>query len=214
MAPRPPERGRLYRRCGCRRPDGRQFGASCPKLKGRSRHGSWAFAVDLPSADGTRRPLCRSGFPTRKAAYAALERALRSERTGLNCDDDLTVAGYLTEWLRTKQETLRPTTFVRYRDHVHNDLLPAFGRTLLADLRPRHITVWREAEVARGRGRTAIYRIGATLSSAPGDRRAHPLDRGQSLPVRGDLPARGPGADLLESHPGSGIPAAQPQPVR
>ena len=52
----PPQRGRVYRRCGCRRPDGRQFGTACPKLQGKKRHGSWAFAVDLPSVDRRRRP--------------------------------------------------------------------------------------------------------------------------------------------------------------
>ncbi|MFG3019422.1 tyrosine-type recombinase/integrase [Streptomyces sp. NPDC048254] len=168
MAPRTPERGRLYRRCGCRRPDGGQFGAACPKLKGRSRHGSWAFAVDLPSADGRRRPLCRSGFPTRTAAHTALKHALTRERTGLYGDEDLTLAAYLTDWLRTKEEALKPTTFVRYGDYVRADLIPAFGRIALQDLRPRHITAWQEAELARGRGRTTVYRIGATLSSALG----------------------------------------------
>ncbi|MEU6252625.1 hypothetical protein [Streptomyces sp. NPDC047043] len=123
MAPRSPERGRLYRRCGCRRPDGRQFGASCPKLKGRSRHGSWAFAVGLPSADGRRKPHCRSGFPTRKDAHAALKHALTREDTGLSCQEDLALAVYLTDWLRAKEETLKPTTFVRYRDYVRADLI-------------------------------------------------------------------------------------------
>ncbi|GAB3002597.1 hypothetical protein GCM10023080_080320 [Streptomyces pseudoechinosporeus] len=168
MAPRTPERGRLFRRCGCRRPDGRQFGAACPKLKGRSRHGSWAFAVDLPSADGRRKPHCRSGFPTRKAAHAALERTLTCERTGLYGDEGLALAASLTDWLRTKKETLKPTTFVRYRDYVRADLIPSFGRIAIVDLRPRHITAWQEAELARGRGRTTVYRIGATLSSALG----------------------------------------------
>ncbi|MFC9913319.1 tyrosine-type recombinase/integrase [Streptomyces sp. NPDC127197] len=168
MAPRSPERGRLYRRCDFRRPDGRQFGASCPKLKGLSRHGSWAFAVDLPSADGRRKPHCRSGFPTRKAAHAALEHALSCERTGLHCDEHLTLAAYLTDWLRTKEEALKPTTFVRYRDYVRAGLIPSFGRIALQDLRPRHIIAWQEAELARGRGRTTVYRIGAALSSALG----------------------------------------------
>lgn len=81
---------------------------------------------------------------------------------------ELTVAGYLGEWLRDKQDTLRPATFVRYRDHVRNDLVPGFGRMRLADLRPRHVTAWREAQAARGRGRVAVYRIAATLSSALG----------------------------------------------
>ncbi|MEU9171152.1 tyrosine-type recombinase/integrase [Streptomyces sp. NPDC048420] len=168
MAPRTPEPGRLYRRCGCRRPDGGQFGASCPKLKGRSRHGSWALAVDLPSVDGRRKPHCRSGFPTRKAAHAALEHALTCEGTGLHCDEHLTLAAYLTEWLRTKEEALKPTPFVRYRDYVRADLVRSFGRIALQALRPRHITARQEAELARGRGRTTVYRIGATLSSALG----------------------------------------------
>ncbi|QLH20695.1 tyrosine recombinase XerC [Streptomyces sp. Rer75] len=163
-----PERGRLYRRCGCRRPDGRQYGASCPQLNDGSRHGSWAFAVDLPSADGKRRPLCRSGFATRKAAETALERALESERTGLECSHDVTLAAFLAEWLRIKEKTLKPTTFARYRDHVHADLIPSFGQLALTDLRARHTTAWSEAELARGRGYTAVYRSGATFSSALG----------------------------------------------
>jgi hypothetical protein len=86
---------------------------ACPKLKGRSRHGSWAFAVDLPSVDGGRKPHCRSGFPTRTAAHAALERALICERAGLYGDEDLFLTAYLTEWLRTKEETLKPTSVTR-----------------------------------------------------------------------------------------------------
>ncbi|MFD4502963.1 tyrosine-type recombinase/integrase [Streptomyces sp. NPDC058457] len=124
VAPRTPERGRLYRRCGCRRPDGRQFGAACPNS--------------------------------------------RVERAGLYADEELTLAAYLTDWLRTKEETLKPTTCVRYRDYVRADLIPSFGRIALQNLRPRHITAWQEAEFARARGRTTIYRIGATLSSSPG----------------------------------------------
>ncbi|WP_329491878.1 site-specific integrase [Kitasatospora sp. NBC_01246] len=120
----------------------------------------------MASADGRRRQQCRSGYPTRKAACQALEHALDYERTGLNLDDDLTVAGYLTEWLRTKQDVLKPTTYARYRDHVHNDLIPAFGRLKPSDPRERHLTGWNGAELARGRGRTSVYRAGATLSSA------------------------------------------------
>lgn len=57
---------------------------------------------------------------------------------------------------------------MRYRDHVHSDLIPGFGRMALGDLRPRHITAWTKTELARGRGRTTVYRITATLSSAMG----------------------------------------------
>jgi hypothetical protein len=62
-----PQRGRVYRRCGCRNAAGRQLGARCPKLAG-GRHGRWAFAVDLPSLDGRRRTMRRSGFAIRTVA--------------------------------------------------------------------------------------------------------------------------------------------------
>ncbi|CAG6398646.1 N-terminal phage integrase SAM-like domain-containing protein [Streptomyces cocklensis] len=41
-----------------------------------------------------------------------------------------------------KEEALKPTTYARYKDYIHNDLIPAFGRLKLADLRSRHITAW------------------------------------------------------------------------
>ncbi|MEV4613486.1 tyrosine-type recombinase/integrase [Kitasatospora sp. NPDC049258] len=76
------------------------------------------------------------------------------------------MAAYLAEWLAAKEDILKPTTFARYRDYVHRDLILAFGRLKLADLREWHITAWSDAELARGRGRTSVYRASATLSSA------------------------------------------------
>ncbi|WP_398928440.1 N-terminal phage integrase SAM-like domain-containing protein [Streptomyces sp. Ag109_O5-1] len=67
-------------------------------------------------------------------------------------DEDLTLGAYLSEWIRTKEESLKPTTFVRYRDYVRSDLIPSFGGVAVQDLRPRHIVAWQEAELARGRG--------------------------------------------------------------
>ncbi|WP_433727568.1 hypothetical protein ACQP2Y_12755 [Actinoplanes sp. CA-051413] len=62
--------GRVYRCCACRNSDGRQLGARCPKLS-NARHGTWAFAVDLPSLD-RRRTMRRTGFATKAEASAAL----------------------------------------------------------------------------------------------------------------------------------------------
>lgn len=122
----------------------------------------------MPSVDGRRRPRCRSGFPTRSAAAAALAQVLENEESGLETQAGLTVAAYLTTWLRSKQEPLRPTTYARYRDNVQRDLIPAFGPMRLVDLRPRHILAWSDRQLALGRGRTAVYRAGAALSSALG----------------------------------------------
>jgi hypothetical protein len=80
--------------------------------------------------------------------------------------DALILAVYLTDWLRTKEKALKPTTFVRYHDYVRADLIPSFGRLALVDLRPRHVTDWQESQFARDRGPTTVYRIGSTLSRA------------------------------------------------
>ncbi|MFJ6619573.1 hypothetical protein ACIQOW_18575 [Kitasatospora sp. NPDC091335] len=106
-----PQRGRIYRRCGCRDAAGRQYGARCPRLNAQSDHGRWAYAVDLPSASGKRETRRRSGFPDENAALTALQRFLAAERTGITLDETLTVAEYLTEWLLSKQEVLKATTF-------------------------------------------------------------------------------------------------------
>ncbi|GLI01059.1 hypothetical protein [Phytohabitans aurantiacus] len=68
-----PNRGRVYRRCGCRDTNGQQLGARCPQLA-NPRHGSWAFAVDMPSPDGKRKTMRRSGYDTRADARTALGR--------------------------------------------------------------------------------------------------------------------------------------------
>jgi integrase len=49
---------------------------------------------------------------------------------------------------------------------VHNDLLPAFGRIKLCDLRARHVEAWVAGQLAAGRGRVAVSRAGATLRIA------------------------------------------------
>ncbi len=94
-----PTRGRVYRRCACRDTTGKQLGTHCPHLAGNSKHGRWAFAVDMPSLTGRRSTMRRSGFPTRTAAKTALERVLSCERAGITIDDRQDVADYLTQWL-------------------------------------------------------------------------------------------------------------------
>ncbi len=76
-------RGRVYRRCACRTADGKQLGARCPRLTSNTRHGTWTFAVDMPSLTGKRTTMRRGGYPTRRAATAALTRVLECERSGI-----------------------------------------------------------------------------------------------------------------------------------
>ena len=165
---RNPNRGRVYRRCGCRDAAGRQLGSRCPALAQR-RHGRWAFAVDLPTLDRRRKTLRRGGFPTQSAARSALHRVLACERAGVHSDDRQTVADYLGAWIEHKAHSLKPTTMARYRDYITNDLSPALGAIRLEELTHHHIATWVGEQLAAGRGPVTVHRCVATLSSALGD---------------------------------------------
>ncbi|MGC9669747.1 site-specific integrase [Planosporangium sp. 12N6] len=165
-----PHRGRVYRRCACRdHTTGKQLGARCPRLIANPRHGSWGFAVDLPSLSGRRATMRRGGFPTRSDARAALARVLDCERTGVYLDDRETVASYLGRWLQEKARTLKPTTMARYTDYVTKDLAPALGAIKLERLSHQHIGQFVRDQLAVGRGPVTLRRCIATLSSALND---------------------------------------------
>ncbi|MFB0632826.1 tyrosine-type recombinase/integrase [Streptomyces sp. AB3(2024)] len=110
----------------------------------------------------------RGGFVSHDAAEGALRRFLEGEAGGFNADSNQSVADYLTAWLAAKALVLKPTTIARYRDYVHNDLVPAFGTLKLDELGHRHIAAFVTSELAAGRGQTTLYRCLATLSSALG----------------------------------------------
>jgi hypothetical protein len=133
------------------------------------RHGTWAFAVDMPSPNGKRKTMRRSGYNTRADARAALARVLECERAGVYLDDTQTVADYLVTWLDAKARRLKPTTVARYRDYLHNDLLPAFGAVRLERLTHQHVDQFVHTQLAAGRGAVTVRRCIATLSSALND---------------------------------------------
>ncbi len=182
-----PNRGRVYRRCGCRDTNGRQLGARCPHLA-NPRHGNWAFAVDMPSPDHNRKTMRRSGHGTRSDARAALARVLECERAGVILDDAQTVADYLVGWLDAKARRLKPTTVARYRDYLHNDLMPAFGAVRLERLTHQHVDHFVRGQLAAGRGPVTLRRCISTLSSALNDgirqrRLTHNAARYTAIPV-------------------------------
>ncbi|ROR38186.1 site-specific integrase [Kitasatospora cineracea] len=183
------QRGRVYRRCGCRDTAGRQYGARCPRLNAHSDHGRWAYAVDLPATAGKRETRRRSGFPDKNEALAALQLFLAVERTGIALNETLTVAEYLTEWLLSKQEVLKVTTYAGYHRHVHHDLIPAFGSLPLCGLRDRHVAAWSHRQLAAGRGRPTVHRCCTILSSA------------MNAAVSADLLARNPARNSALKRP-------------
>ncbi|MBX9392510.1 hypothetical protein K4749_02575 [Streptomyces sp. TRM72054] len=141
------------------------------------------LAVGVPAPDRHRTTVRRGGFTSHDGAEAALRTFLEGEAGGFNADPDQTVADYLNIWLAAKALVLKPTTMARYRDYLHNDLVPAFGSLKLDELRHRHISAFVTGQLAASRGRTTLYRCLATLSSALGDTvRQHRLAHNPASP--------------------------------
>ncbi|GGR07661.1 hypothetical protein GCM10010195_73170 [Kitasatospora griseola] len=71
-----PQRGRVYRRCGCSDSNGKQLGSWCPQLAADVKHGKWTYCVDLAPDEGQRRRTRRRGeFATRAGASRPDQRA-------------------------------------------------------------------------------------------------------------------------------------------
>ncbi|MFE4599567.1 Arm DNA-binding domain-containing protein [Kitasatospora indigofera] len=103
-------------------------------------HGSWTYCVDLAPEDGKRKTRWRGGFASRAEAAREMRAVLDGELRGVYEGSRVTVAGFLRQWLGVKKEEHAPNTYAGYEACVERDLIPAFGRYRLPDLRPKHIT--------------------------------------------------------------------------
>ncbi|MGH3303818.1 MAG: site-specific integrase [Streptosporangiaceae bacterium] len=179
-----------YKRCKCRGEDGRELGASCPRLRRSDgswnpRHGDWYFALELPrGAGGKRRSrLRRGGFAAQAEALAAGERARDQVRRGGDPSARHTTGGFLADWLAARPD-LKGTTRRNYGLIISTYLVPLLGHIGLDALRPSHVTgmiaaieTW-NAELAAGRpvrkyqrhvGPASMQRIRACLRAALND---------------------------------------------
>ena len=182
--------GRVYRTCSCRGDDGRQLGTGCPELAANGKHGTWAFAVDLPSMSGKRKTMRRRGFSTKAAARRALDDVAQRQGSGVRVDDRETVAEYLREWVRGMRHKLKPKTLLSYECYIENDLVPALGAIRLEHLHHRHVAQLIGDLEQAGRGAPTIRRMVAVLSSALADaverrRLPHNVARHAPLPPEG-----------------------------
>lgn len=96
--------------------------------------------------DGSPRVVLRRGFPTRKAAAAALGDVNAEIRRGMYVvPSKVTVAEYLAEWLDGLR--LAPSTVASYRKNVRLHVVPYIGTVPLAQLTgTRLTTLYRQIE--------------------------------------------------------------------
>jgi integrase len=103
--------------------------------------GTWLFVVDLPpAADGKRRQKKCRGFPTKKAAEAALSELVgRAQRGPIAEPGRQTLAGYLEGWLPGVRVSRTGSTASNYRWVLEAYVLPRIGGLRLAALQPNHL---------------------------------------------------------------------------
>ncbi|MCA0331517.1 MAG: site-specific integrase [Actinobacteria bacterium] len=123
----------MYRRCGCRGPDGRQLGRHCPDLRDE-RHGTWTLDLRIPGpvGAGKARRLRRGGYATRAQADRARKNLL-SAPTRRQRAAAWTTSSWLHHWLEAEQRW-RDTTRRSYASHVVHYLEPYLGRVPLDEL--------------------------------------------------------------------------------
>jgi integrase len=162
--------GNVYQRCGCTEPASRKrLGRRCPRLADPA-HGSWYFAVQVPSVSRRRGRLRRGGFANARQAEAARDRVLTAatEPGGRRW----TVTRWLRHWLSTLSLQVRPSTAAGYRAHVEDHLIPHLGPLPLTGLTVGHLdamfTAIAERSATDGTRLTAatLHRIRATLRRA------------------------------------------------
>lgn len=165
-------KGDPYKRCGCTDViDGkrRQRGKHCPDLRRKDgtwnpRHGTWTFAISVKGKGGQRQQVVKGGFTSRDEALATRDALRDRVRRGVAIDD-VTVAEFLTEWIRTKNDIKRSTTR-SYGTHVTKHLVPHLGHLNLSELRVAHVA----DALAEVPGKDANrQRVRATLRSALSD---------------------------------------------
>ena len=88
----------------------------------QSSNGTWFFVVDIADEAGRRQQTRRRGFPSQRAAQAALNKVLQDleERTYVPPSRQ-TLADFLTvDWLPAIETTVRPSTFDSYARNIRN----------------------------------------------------------------------------------------------
>jgi Arm DNA-binding domain/Phage integrase family/Phage integrase, N-terminal SAM-like domain len=160
----------LYRRCGCRDGNGKQYARACPKLESDPKHGTWAFYYSNGSDPRTkkRRQYTGGGFPTKKAADAALTELKHALGQGTYVKpSEKILAEYAPEIMARRLTTgrgLKPTTAATYQRYVEKDIVPSrLGGMKLTDIRRADVNGWVADLTKAGRGAVTVRRALATL---------------------------------------------------
>jgi integrase len=115
---------------------------------------TWSFVIRVTNpATGASRPRWVGGFRSEGEAKAARDRARVAARRGEYVDQSrIVVKTYLEEWLAGHAATVKPKTWIGYRNDLRLYVIPRIGSMRLQSLRPATISKL-YAELARSGGK-------------------------------------------------------------
>jgi len=175
----------VFRRCGCRDENGRQYAVlgddptaeqrarACPVMVTDPKHGRWSFRISagFDPMTGKRRQVNGKTYATKREAQRARnEAAVRVDRREYIAPTRTTLAEWLPTWLERRQRTgdgLKPTTVENYRRYIEQDIAPSqLGQLRLDDIRRHHIESFIDDLVVAGRGAVTVRRIIAVVQGS------------------------------------------------
>ncbi len=116
---------------------------SIKKYVGTTGKVSWVATVDLPRHPITgKRRQKRVTAPTKREAESQAAQLIASIDGGGFTEADakrVTVRDYLTKWLESNAQTVRPSTQRRYKDLINKHVIPIVGHLALSKLAPLDI---------------------------------------------------------------------------
>jgi integrase len=128
--------------------------------------GRWCAAAYLPAATGGRRRVSVYAKSRQEARVKLRELLDRAERNIPATPANLTVAGYLSEWLAHIQRHVRPSTYVGYETNVRLHLVPRIGKKKLARLAVRDVRLLVDGMRNDGHKARVVQHVHATLRAA------------------------------------------------
>jgi integrase len=144
--------------------------------------GRWYVKIELDPepGTGTRRQKWHSGYRTRRdAERARIELLSKLDRGEYVEPSQQPVAQFLTEWLRTIEPTVRPSTFDSYRRNVSLHVIPHIGAVRLTKVDAGVLNGLYAQLLTSGRLRSS--RAGAGYSKAVVDRARTLRQQGATL---------------------------------
>ncbi|GER88990.1 site-specific integrase [Dictyobacter vulcani] len=125
--------------------------------------GRWVATISLDN--GQRK---YSYFATQKEAVKAIREAHKLRDQGIIlAGKDQTVAFFLETWLQdTAQPRLRPKTYIRYRQYVYRQIIPALGNIKLQQLMPQHLQKLYNGELRKGYSPQTVKHVHRVLHRA------------------------------------------------